>query len=156
MPRRAPTSRARASSREPDPTSPFRAPIGSQPCIARAGGSLGKLIGGVPMARRRSRSSSVMTALLATGLLVACTGACTGGAGDPPAAAPTGTTGGAFSFTAGLDSAVPSGQKAIVVWSVSSTSPDYTYAFGSGTVQGSQVSVSFSANPPQDALNAGK
>lgn len=64
--------------------------------------------------------------------------------------------GGVFDFEATASTAAADGAKAVVVWTVSSGSPDYTYAFGGGTTAGTQVFVSFSASPPADALNAGK
>jgi hypothetical protein len=39
---------------------------------------------------------------------------------------------------------------------VSSGSPDYSYIFGAGSVQGAQASLSFASTPPADALNAAK
>jgi hypothetical protein len=72
--------------------------------------------------------------------------------GSPDGASPSG---GSFSLTAKASPAPPAGSKAIVIWTVSSGSPDYSYAFGGGTTTGSDVFVTFSSDPPAEALNAG-
>lgn len=41
------------------------------------------------------------------------------------------------------------------VWGVSIGSPDYTYAFGEGTSSAATFDVSYAADPPDEALNAG-
>jgi hypothetical protein len=83
--------------------------------------------------------------------------ACGGGTSSTTTSGGTSGGGGSFSGSAQTDSpAPPSGSKVVVVWSVSSGSPDYSYAFGSGSVNGAGASFSFASNPPSDALNAGK
>ena len=77
----------------------------------------------------------------------------TGDASGPPDG--SSTTGGSFSLTAKASPAAPAGSKAIVIWTVSSGSPDYSFAFGGGTTTGSDVFVTFSSDPPAEALNAG-
>lgn len=62
---------------------------------------------------------------------------------------------GVFSFDALATAAVPAGSKVVVIWTVSATSPDYLFAFGQGTASGSDVFVSFSTTPPEEAINAG-
>lgn len=44
----------------------------------------------------------------------------------------------------------------IVVWSVSSGSPDYGYVYGRFTVAEGEFSLAFNNSPPPDALNTGK
>jgi hypothetical protein len=97
---------------------------------------------------RNIKRSAVISLTAVSGLLVACSG----GGGALPA---TGGASGAFSFNAVADGAAPAGGKVVVIWSVSSGSPDYSYSFGSGSSQGTQVFVSFSGNPPAEALNSG-
>ena len=80
----------------------------------------------------------------------------TGGDSAAPTPKVPNPGGGVFNFEAFATTAVPAGAKAVVVWSVSSGSPDYTYAYGGGSTSGTQVFVSFSATPPVEALNAGK
>lgn len=49
---------------------------------------------------------------------------------------------------------VPSNARVLVIWGVSSASPDYSYVFGEGTVHaGGHFTVTFTTNPPDDALN---
>ncbi len=48
---------------------------------------------------------------------------------------------------------VPAGAKVIVIWSVSTTSPDYEYKFGEGTATASGFTVHFAGTPPADAVN---
>jgi len=48
---------------------------------------------------------------------------------------------------------LPPGAKVIVLWSVSSSSPDHPAKFGEGTIDGSSFTVTFSGAPPADALN---
>ena len=79
----------------------------------------------------------------------------TGDAGGKPDGASSSSDGGSFSLTAKASPAPPAGSKAIVIWTVSSGSPDYSYAFGGGTTTGSDVFVTFSSDPPAEALNAG-
>jgi hypothetical protein len=52
---------------------------------------------------------------------------------------------------------IPSNARAIVVWNVTSGA-DYSYVFGIGTVnaQAGTFSITFAANPPDEALNAGR
>ncbi len=68
----------------------------------------------------------------------------------------TNADGGKLSFTASALPAPPPGSKAIVLWPVSSGSPDYTYAFGAGSSSGTDVYVTFTTDPPLEALNSGK
>lgn len=53
-------------------------------------------------------------------------------------------------------SPVPPGARVVVAWVVSAASPDYTYIFGQGTVQGNSFQVTFTGPPPAAALNAGQ
>jgi hypothetical protein len=52
---------------------------------------------------------------------------------------------------------IPADARLVVAWVVSSTSPDYTYVFGAGTIDrtAGTFSVSFTSPPPAAALNAG-
>lgn len=85
-------------------------------------------------------------------LLVACSGG--GGTAGTNLGQDPGASGG-FSVRATDTASAPAGSKVVVLWSVSSGSPDYLYAFGSGTLNGSQVSISFPSSPPEEALNGG-
>lgn len=51
---------------------------------------------------------------------------------------------------------VPAGARVVVAWVVSAASPDYTWIYGEGTVQGNTFRVTFPAPPPATALNAGE
>ena len=54
-------------------------------------------------------------------------------------------------------STIPANARVLVLWGVSSGSPDYDYVFGEGTVAPvpGTFSVTFTANPPDAALNNG-
>ena len=52
--------------------------------------------------------------------------------------------------------AVPANARVVVAWVVTSASPDYTYIYGEGTVQGGTYRVTFTAPPPAEALNDGQ
>jgi hypothetical protein len=65
-------------------------------------------------------------------------------------------SGGPLSFTATAEEAPPADAKLVVIWTVTSGSPDYSYSFGSGSTNGTQVFVSFAASPPAEALVDGK
>jgi hypothetical protein len=51
--------------------------------------------------------------------------------------------------------AIPAGARVVVVWGVSSTSPDYSYVFGEGSLSpdGTSFQVRFDQPPPVEALN---
>lgn len=57
-------------------------------------------------------------------------------------------------ITAASGKTLPDGAVASVIWSVSSGSPDYAYAYGSGTTTAEGFDVSFAADPPAEALNS--
>ena len=42
----------------------------------------------------------------------------------------------------------------MVIWEVSSGSPDYTYKFGEGSIQGNMYTVTFASAPPAEAINS--
>lgn len=52
---------------------------------------------------------------------------------------------------------IPTGARVVVVWGVSSGSPDYSYVFGEGSLStdGTSFHVRFDEPPPVEALNAG-
>jgi hypothetical protein len=52
-----------------------------------------------------------------------------------------------------VGSPVPPASKVVVLWGVSSGSPDYTYKFGEGTATGAQYVVSLGEDPPAEAIN---
>jgi len=74
---------------------------------------------------------------------------------------PVGTGEGKLPFTVSgpLDNRtaapVPEGARAVVLWVVSSGSPDYAYVYGAGTVDRAtnRFTVTFDAPPPAEALN---
>src|SRR5438046_2813622 len=52
---------------------------------------------------------------------------------------------------------VPANARVLALWGVSSTSPNYSYVYGVGTVNaGGTFSITFSADPPTAALNDGQ
>jgi hypothetical protein len=51
-------------------------------------------------------------------------------------------------------STVPTGAKAVVIWTVSSGSPDYAYKFGEGPTTDTRFTVTFSDSPPTEAINS--
>lgn len=59
-------------------------------------------------------------------------------------------------LTPGTGKQVPDSAKLVVVWSVSSSSPDYLYQFGEGTSSGATFALPLSTPPPADALNRGE
>src|SRR5262249_53273196 len=61
-----------------------------------------------------------------------------------------------FSFAASVEEPPPAGAKLVVIWTVTSETPNYSYAFGSGSVSETKVIVSLSSGPPAEALTAGK
>lgn len=61
---------------------------------------------------------------------------------------------GVFGFNGIVGTGAPATGRTVVMWVVSSGSPDYIYKFGEGTSSGAQFVVSFSANPPAAALNS--
>jgi hypothetical protein len=94
--------------------------------------------------------------LLASLLVGATVVACSGGSGSTPAGPGGGVSGdGVFSVVSTDQSSATSGSKVVVVWTVSSGSPDYLYSVGNGAISGSQVSVTFGSDPPAEALNRG-
>jgi hypothetical protein len=46
------------------------------------------------------------------------------------------------------------GQRAAIIWEVSSGSPDYAYKFGEGTVTQGRFSITLPGDPPLDAINS--
>lgn len=60
---------------------------------------------------------------------------------------------GVFSFIAKAEQSLPPGAKVAVAWGVFDGSPDYSYVFGGGSTSGVDVYVSFSGEPPIEALN---
>lgn len=50
---------------------------------------------------------------------------------------------------------IPSNARVVIAWVVSSGSPDYTYIYGEGTVQGGSFRVTL-RTPPAEALNQGE
>lgn len=61
---------------------------------------------------------------------------------------------GVFGFNGIVGTDAPATGNTVVIWVVSSGSPDYIYKFGQGTSTGAQFVVSFSTNPPAAALNS--
>jgi hypothetical protein len=52
---------------------------------------------------------------------------------------------------------IPSNARVLVLWGVSATSPDYSYVFGSGTINSAgNVTITFNGPPPAGALNVGQ
>ncbi|HZI14728.1 MAG TPA: hypothetical protein VE153_30450 [Myxococcus sp.] len=102
--------------------------------------------------------ASLSRAALASLLLL--TGACdedpsgeTPDAGQPDAGSAF-TVGGSLTAAAGKQ--VPASAKLMVLWAVSSGSPDYVYKFGEGTSTGASFSLQLPQLPPADALNRGE
>ena len=58
------------------------------------------------------------------------------------------------SLVAGGAHEVPDSGTVLVIWSVSSGSPDYMYHFGSGSSDGSVFELKLDADPPPEALNS--
>jgi hypothetical protein len=46
------------------------------------------------------------------------------------------------------------GQTAVLIWEVSSGSPDYAYKFGEGTIANGRLSITLADDPPAEALNS--
>jgi hypothetical protein len=46
------------------------------------------------------------------------------------------------------------GKTAVLIWEVSSGSPDYAYKFGEGTVADGRFSITLPSDPPADAINS--
>lgn len=94
--------------------------------------------------------------ILATCLVAACSGSETtedpgGGTGGSGGSS---TGGGEVTLSGTVNvSTLPADTKVIVIWSVSSSSPDYAAKFGEGTVDGSSFTVTFPGPPPAEALN---
>lgn len=57
-------------------------------------------------------------------------------------------------FTAPSPDAPDSASELFVLWDVSSSSPDYAYAWGSGDVSDGVLSLSLDSRPPVEALNS--
>ncbi|RKH38823.1 hypothetical protein [Corallococcus sicarius] len=57
------------------------------------------------------------------------------------------------SLTPGPGKQVPESGKLVVLWSVSSSSPDYLYKFGEGTSSGATFALPLPTPPPAEALN---
>ena len=52
---------------------------------------------------------------------------------------------------------IPANARVLALWGVSATSPDYSYVYGSGTVNpAGAFSITFDAEPPAEALNNGQ
>jgi hypothetical protein len=94
------------------------------------------------------------TALAALFLLAAP--ACDDDASETPDAGPP-DAGSGFaaggSLTPGPGKQVPENAKVVVLWSVSSGSPDYLYKFGEGTSSGVTFALPLPTPPPAEALN---
>jgi hypothetical protein len=74
---------------------------------------------------------------------------------DAPIDAPIdSSSGGAFSVTGIVGTGAPANGLTVVLWVVSSGSPDYIYKFGQGTSTGAQFIASFSTVPPPAAINS--
>ena len=88
----------------------------------------------------------------------------TGGTGGTGGAGGDGGTGGTGGSSAGFDvdgkivaaagKTVPASASVKTIWSVSSGSPDYAYAYGDGTSSNATFSTNFPMDPPAEALNA--
>lgn len=97
--------------------------------------------------------------ILATCLLAACSGSETtddsgGGTGGSAGSGGSSSGGGEVTLSGTVNvSTLPAGAKVVVIWSVSSSSPDSAAKFGEGTVDGSSFTVTFSGPPPTEALN---
>ncbi len=59
-----------------------------------------------------------------------------------------------FSVTGIVGTGAPATGSTVVLWVVSSGSPDYIYKFGQGTSTGAQFIASFSTVPPAAAINS--
>jgi hypothetical protein len=78
-----------------------------------------------------------------------------GGAGSAGAAGSGGGTGGPFEATGKTGGTnVAASAQVVVIWTVSSGSPDYSYTYGSGTSTGAQFVTQFGADPPAEAINS--
>lgn len=108
--------------------------------------------------------SGLVGVVVATGLLIGC-GDDGGSSIDAPVVvdakvdaqidAPIDSSGGgAFSVTGIVGTGTPANGLTVVLWVVSSGSPDYIYKFGQGTSTGAQFIASFSTVPPAAALNS--
>jgi len=54
-----------------------------------------------------------------------------------------------------VDATLPDeAQTAVIIWEVSSGSPDYVYKFGEGTVSGGRLSITLPSDPPVEAINS--
>ena len=54
-----------------------------------------------------------------------------------------------------VDTTVPGeARTAVIIWEVSSGSPDYVYKFGEGTVSGGRLSITLPSDPPAEAINS--
>lgn len=62
--------------------------------------------------------------------------------------------GGAFSVMGIVGTGAPTTGSTVVLWVVSSGSPDYIYKFGQGTSTGAQFIATFSTVPPAAAINS--
>jgi hypothetical protein len=121
---------------------------------------------------RDSRYSSRMIKLLAVGVLAMAIGCGDDGGSsvvdapavidaridaqtDAPIDAPIDSSGGgAFSVAGIVGTGAPATGSTVVIWVVSSGSPDYIYKFGQGTSTGAQFIASFSTVPPAAAINS--
>ncbi len=59
-----------------------------------------------------------------------------------------------FSFEGSVGTGAPMSGRLVVLWVVSSSSPDYVYKFGGGASAHATYVVSFASDPPQAAINS--
>jgi hypothetical protein len=92
-----------------------------------------------------------LVAALALLIVAGCSDSTTN---NPPGSTGIYTVSGKLKFDSSLQ--IPANSQAIVVWSVSSGSPDYTYVFGHGAINmaDSTFKVVFDSTPPAAALNS--
>lgn len=86
---------------------------------------------------------------LITAVLVAVLSAC--GSDDPGSSS---VSANAMSLALKLDKAPPSASDAVVVWSVSSGSPDYAYLWGKAAVNDTTSRLELKTRPPAEAINS--
>jgi hypothetical protein len=92
-----------------------------------------------------------LVAALALLIVAGCSDSTTN---NPPGSTGIYTISGKLKFDSSLQ--IPANAQAMVVWSVSSGSPDYTYVFGHGAINmtDSTFKVVFDSAPPAAALNS--
>lgn len=91
--------------------------------------------------------------LVTLAILIVCGCSESGTTPDKSSKTPLYTVQGSMVFAPGAS--IPKGTKLYAVWSVNSTSPDYSYVFGEGTLDtvNGRFSFSFMSYPPEVALN---